>query len=335
MRRATLADVAREAGVSPSTASRALNGRGDLAPATRAAVVAAAEALGFRPSFVARSLRTRRTQTLGFVVPDIATPFYATVLRAAQEVADRAGYRLVLMNSNQSTEREARALQTLLDHPVDGLLLATAGLRVDEFERLVGDAVPCVFFDGVLEGSGTATVSVHNEAGMRLLVEHLVDHGHRRIALLAGPQAETTGSERFSGFHAAAAALGLSPPSSYVRMCDWTPASGRSETAALLELAEPPTAVVAASDQIALGAVLACRDRAVAIPDDLALVSFDDPQFADLLDPPMTALASQPHEIGARAASLLVGMLRGEPPAQRDVRLPLELIRRRSCGCDA
>jgi LacI family transcriptional regulator len=103
---------------------------------------------------------------------------------------------------------------------------------------------------------------------------------------------------------------------------------------ALLELAEPPTAVVTASDQIALGAVAACRDRGVAIPDDLALVSFDDPPFGALLDPPLTALASQPREIGVRAARLLVAVLRGESPAERDLRLPLEVIRRRSCGCE-
>lgn len=333
--RATLADVAREAGVSLSTASRALNGRGELAPATRAAVIAAAEALDFRPSLLARSLRTRRTNTVGFLVPDISSAFYAAVLRAAQESLEHAGYRLILMNSERDVSEEVNALRTLLDHPVDGLLMATTGLQVDEFERVVGNVVPCVFFDGVLTGVGTGSVCVRNEEGMRILVDHLVEHGHRRIAVLAGSQTETSGIERARGFRVAMAAHGLRAANSHLRQCDWTQASGHAETLALLGLRDRPTAIVGTSDDLALGAMAACREQGLVLPDEMAIVSFDDPYFGKLLEPPLTALTSQPRRVGELAASLLIAGLRGEQPRERDLRLPVSLVRRRSCGCAA
>lgn len=318
--------------MSTSTASRALSGRGELTETTRAAVIAAAEALAFRPSQIARSLRSQRTEILGLVVPDISAPFYATVLRAAQQLLDDHGYRFVLMNTDWRVDREISALETLLDHPVDGLLVATTGLPADEFERIVGDTVPCVFFDGVLDGVGTGSVCVDNHAGMALLVGHLVEHGHERIALLAGPQGETSGIERLRGFKSAAHALGLQVDASSIRECEWSADSGERETLRLLAAESPPTAIVAASDVIALGALTACRAEGLEVPADIALVSFDDPQHADLLDPPLTALASQPREIGLRAASLLLAALQGGS-GREELRLSVELIRRRSCGC--
>lgn len=332
-RRATLADVARRAGVSVSTASRALNGRGELSATTRAAVLEAAAVLEFRPSTLARSLRTQRTQTVGFVVPDISSPEYAAMLRGAQEVLQRSGHHVMLMNTERSVSGEVEALRTLLNHQVDGLLVATTGLSAAEFARVVGRAVPCVFFDGVLKTVGTGTVGVANEAGIGMLVDHLVEHGHRRIALLAGLQLETTGSERLRGFRAAVRRHGLRLPPSYVRQCDWTRESGRRATLQLLELRERPTAVVGASDDLALGCLEACGEQGVAIPDELALVSFDDPYFGGLLEPSLTALGSRSRDVGEQAAELLVAALRGEAPRERHFALPLELVRRRSCGC--
>lgn len=334
MSRATLADVARRAGVSVSTASRALNGQDGPSVETRRAVADAASALHYRPSVLARSLRTRRSHTIGFVVPDISSPFYAAVLRSAHERLHDAGYRLMLMNSNRDAGEEVEALGTLLDHPVDGLLLATTGLRTAQFERTVG-TVPCVFFDGILTGVGTGSVGVMNESGMGILVDHLVEHGHRRIALLAGQQTETTGIERLRGFRAAMKRHGLPIARGHVRTCDWTQESGRLETRALLGLRPRPTAIIAAGDDLAFGCFAACREMGLELPGDLALASFDDPYFGQLLEPALTALTSKPVEIGQISASLLVDALRGVEPSERDIRLPVELLRRASCGCVA
>jgi DNA-binding LacI/PurR family transcriptional regulator len=321
--------------VSVSTASRALNSQAGPSVETRNAVAVAASELRFRPSMLARSLRMQKTHTIGFVVPDISSPFYAAVLRSAHSYFHKAGYRLMLMNSNRDAGEEVEALGTLLDHPVDGLLVATTGVTAAQFERAVGTTVPCVFFDGIVTGAGSASVGVMNEEGISILVEHLVGHGHGRIALLAGQQTETTGIERLRGFRSAMKRHGLPVSRGYVRLCDWTQESGRLETFELLGLPTKPTAIIAASDDLAFGCFAACREAALTLPDDLAIVSFDDPYFGQLLQPSLTSLTSKPVEIGQIAASLLLDALRGSLSAERHIRLPVALVRRASCGCHA
>jgi DNA-binding LacI/PurR family transcriptional regulator len=329
-RTATLADVAASAGVSASTASRALNGRGELSAATRAAVIEAAERLGFQPSPLARSLRTRQTYTVGFVVPDVASPFYAASLKGAQAVLEESGYRVMLMDSELSVEGEVAALRTLVNHRVDGLLVATAGVREDEFEDLVGSTgTPCVFLDSVVDGAGAGAVTLENHAGIELLVDHLrAEHGHTRIALLAGSQQETSGVERLEAFVAA-----VQPAPELVRVCPWTQAAGASATRALLDLEPRPTAIVASSAELGLGCLAACRELGVALPDELALVTFDDPYFGALLEPPLTAVGYDPADVGRAAAALLVTAMQDEETERREVRVPVALVRRRSCGC--
>jgi DNA-binding LacI/PurR family transcriptional regulator len=275
----------------------------------------------------------RKTSTIGFVVPDISSSFYAAVLLSAQKTLEESGYRLMLMNSERNIAEETEALRTLLDHPVDGLLVATTGMDGEEFEGVVNGEVPCVFFDGIPPGARAGSVTVMNETGMRILVDHLVGHGHSRIAILAGAQTETSGIERLLGFRRALAGNGIELRREYVRGCDWTQESGRAQTLELLSLGEPPTAVVGASDDLALGALAAARERGLSLPHELAIVSFDDPYFGALLEPPLTALTSRPRDIGRLAASHLLAALSESPPAPRDVRLPVTLVRRRSCGC--
>jgi len=327
--------VAASAGVSASTASRALNGRGELSAATRAAVQEAAERLGFQPSPLARSLRTRQTYTVGFVVPDVASPFYAASLKGAQSVLETAGYRVMLMDSELSVDGEVAALRTLVNHQVDGLLVATAGVGAEDFEELVGAAgTPCVFLDSVVDGAGAGPVTLENHAGIALLVEHLREaHGHTRIALLAGSQQETSGVERLEAFVEA-----TSPEPELIRVCTWTQEAAAIETRALLELEPRPTAIIASSAELALGCLAACRELGVRLPDELALACFDDPYFGHLLEPSLTAVGYDTGEVGRSAAALLVDAMRDAgldgAEARREVRVPVQLVRRRSCGCE-
>jgi LacI family transcriptional regulator len=329
----TLADVAASAGVSASTASRALNGRGELSPATRAAVVEAAERLGFQPSPLARSLRTRQTNTVGFVVPDVASPFYAASLKGAQGVLEGAGYRVMLMDSEQSVAEELAALKTLVNHQVDGLLLATAGLEEEQFHEAVGGETPCVFFDSVLDGVGAGAVALENVLGTELLVEHLREHGHSRIGLIAGSQQESSGRERLEAFVAAVDRTGADPSPELVRACVWSQAAGADEARALLTLASRPTAIVACSAELGLGCLAVCRELGISLPDELALVTFDDPYFGALLEPSLTAVGYDPSEVGRAGAALLVEAMQGRSADHRDMRIAVELVRRRSCGC--
>lgn len=332
----TLADVAEYAGVSASTASRALNGRGEMSPQTRAAVLEAADLLGFEPSLLARSLRTRTTWTVGFVVPDVSSPFYASALKGAQLALEEAGYRVMLMDSRQDPEGEIAALRTLLNHQVDGLLLSTVGIDREQFRATVERrGTPCVFFDSVVGNEGDGTVLLDNADGVERLVDHVVGHGHRRIALLTGSLTETSGTERLDAFRAAMARHGLAIPDAYLGGGRWSSDAGRDATLALLAANPEVTAIVASSVELALGCMFACRERGVRIPDDLALATFDDAYFAELLDPALTAVGYDPMDVGNAAATLLVqAMQDGDGGAdRRELTVPVTLVTRRSCGC--
>jgi LacI family transcriptional regulator, galactose operon repressor len=329
-RRPTLADVASAASVSISTASRALRDSPLVSPETRQRVVAASQSLGFEPDRLARSLRTRASLFVGVIVPDVATVFYAAALKGAQCVFESAGYQALVMDSERDPEREAENLRTLLAHRVDGLLLATSGGFVP------APAVPVVFFDQIGSGAGAGNVALDNRHGIELLVSHLLEHGHRRIAFLGAPTGLTSATERLEAFLAALARAGLDPADDDVRFGDvhWSEGSGEVAMREHLGRAEPPTAVVAASDTLALGALRAIRAAGLDVPADVALVSFDDPPFGDLLDPPMTALSRHDRELGERAARLLLGILsNGEAAREAEIRVEAELIVRRSCGC--
>jgi LacI family transcriptional regulator len=313
--------------VSTSTASRALNGHGGLAPATRAAVVDAAAELNFQPSALARSLRTRQTFTVGFVVPDVSSPFYAAALKGAQRTLEQAGYRVMLMDANQDVERELAALETLLSHQVDGLLVATAGMDRTTFDDAV-DGTPVIFFDSVIDGTGDGTVTLDDAHGIQLLVEHLIQHGHERIGFLAGSQQESAGAERLRAFRTA-----ISVDESYIRVCEWTIDDGRRAGLELLAVEQRPSGVIASSAELALGFMSAAASQGAGIPDDVALVVFDDPYFGDLLEPSLTAVGYDPCEVGEQAAELLVSSI-GTTAERLDVRVPVTLVQRRSCGCD-
>ncbi|HEU4672374.1 MAG TPA: LacI family DNA-binding transcriptional regulator [Candidatus Limnocylindrales bacterium] len=331
----TLADVARAAGVSIATASRAISGRGPVAQPTRDRVLSAARRLEFQPSAVGRSLRTRTSGLIGFVVPDIGSAFYASALKGAQHRLALGGYQLALMDTDERPEREAAALRALAAQGVDGIIVCSTGLdgeAIADVRRRRG--IPVVFFDNLGPGTGDGAVALANEQGVGLLVEHLAAvHGHRRIAFVGGLETETSGAERLAGFRLAVAARALDLDPALVRAGDWTTAAGARETHALLDLADRPDAIVYADALMALGGLAVLRERGVAVPADLAIVSFDDSDAGPLLDPPITALARRDRTIGDLAASLILRVLQGEAADPVEVRLPMELVVRRSCGC--
>jgi DNA-binding LacI/PurR family transcriptional regulator len=342
-RRPTLADVAAAAGVSRATASRAMSGGPNVSPAARDRVWAAVERLGFEPNHLARSLRRGSTMAIRLVVPDVAVAFYARALKGAQETLERSGYHVLVMNTERAAERETAALRTLRAHQVDGVILATSGGFQD-----IG--VPAVFFDNMPLDVGAGAVALCNEEGVGLLVEHLVSvHRHERIAYIGPPAAvqpgevvstHRSGRERLDGFRAAMGHAGLALPPEYVRTSDaaLTDSVATALTAELLALDRPPTAIIAGADTLALGALEALRAHRVRVPDDIAVVSFDEPVHADLLDPPVTSLDRHDRQLGCRAAELLLAALGhgdGAVPAGATERVPLALRVRRSCGCGA
>jgi len=329
-RRPTLIDVARLAQVAPSTASRALKESPRISEATRLRVRAAARGLGYQPNRVAQSLRAKTAPFVGIVVPDIGITFYSRVVKGAQEVLEAAGYQALVMNTEREAGYEEAALRTLEGHQVSGILLATSRPKSAE------PHLPTVYFDSLAAGGGIAQIALANDQGMELLVGHLVEHGHTRIAYIGGPPIFTSGQERLAGFRTATERHGVRRGAAYVEIADssWSADSAAAAMARLLALAEAPTAVVASGDTLAMGAIAACRAAGRRVPDDIALVAFDDPLFGALVDPPMTALRRSDHELGREAAQLLLDGLDAEIATQT-VRLPVELVVRRSCGCSS
>jgi len=333
MPRAKLNDVARRAGVSKSTASRALNGVGELSAETRDAVVRAAVALDYRPSPLARSLRTRRSKTIGLVVPTVTHSFYAAVTNGAQTNLQEHGYRLILVDSGEDPRTLTEAVQTLLDHEVDGILMSTAPVGAAQFNALL-ERTPCVFIDELAPGAGVGNVVLENERGMGLLVDHIVSHGHTRIAFLGGPNDRTSGVERLRGFRDAMARNDVEVDEELVGECEWTIASGFEHAESLLALPRPPTALITASGELAMGALVAARRARASIPQDLALACFDDLYFAPLLEPSLTAIAYDARAIGRDGAQLLLAAIEQDDAPWSEARIDVSLVRRRSCGCE-
>jgi LacI family transcriptional regulator len=334
-RPATLFDVAFAAKVSIATASRAINGRRYVSEDTRAQVLRAAEQLNFRPSSLARGFRAQRSQTIGMIVPDISSPFYAAALRGAQHVLSRRGFTVLVCDTEEQPKREREALDLMVGQRVAGLILAPVGIDHDDLEQAAANrSMALVAIDNRLGSFTPDTVLVDNVAGAAALTMHLINHGHRRIGHVAGILSETSGAERLAGYRQALTASGYPCDPKLIAEGDWTEPGGYAHTARLLDVDNPPTALVIASSLMAVGTLLALRDRRIAVPDQMAIVCFDDAPWATLIEPPLTALGRQDYALGTTAAELILKQLDGATTgAGRDHLLPMVLVPRRSCGC--
>lgn len=336
--RMTIADVAVAAAVHPSTVSRVLNRRGDatIRPETRARVLAAAERLGYRPSALARSLRLRRTLTLGMLVPDITNPFFPPLIKGAEDAARARGYNLILCNTEDVPERESTYLGVLRERQVDGVLLATSRMTDAVIDGLRRDGFPFALVNRTSRGAGDLAVVVDNRAAATDAVGHLRSLGHRRVAHVAGPSTTTTGAERAAGAREAIGRLGLDQdPGLIVEAEAFSEAAGYRAARGLLVLPMPPTAIFGANDLITLGALRAARELGLTVPGDLSLIGFNDIPQAELLEPALTTVRVPQLKMGAAAARLLIARLENEPiPATRIV-LPTELVIRASTAAPA
>jgi LacI family transcriptional regulator len=316
-------DVAERARVSVSTVSHVLNGTRKVAGETQEAVLSAIEELSYQPNLLAKSLKTRRTFTIGLLVSDIQNSFFTSVVRGIEDVALSRGYHLFLCNTDEDAAREDEYVRELAKKRVDGLLVASSAPRHNHARRLRAENLPFVFVDRKVEGVDADVVSVDNREGMRLISDHLVGLGHERIGMISGPLDKASGYERYLGLQSALADLGVGLEDSLVRFGDFRTSSGRDGTQELLRLPSPPTALVTANNQMTLGALLAVKELGLRIPDDISVVGFDDPEWAPLTDPPLTTLAQPTYEMGVEAVKLLLDRIEGEQEG-RTRRVPLE-----------
>jgi LacI family transcriptional regulator len=330
----TIKDVARASGVSSMTVSRVINESQKVRPETRRRVEQAIAELGYVPSRLARGLSRQRTGTLAVIVPDVANPFFTQVVRAAEEVARRGGYGVILCDTRADLSVERDVVEELIAHRVEGIVIApvsdrsTAHLRrLDEFQ------VPCVLVDRTLPGVERDAVVGDSFAGAQRLVEHLIALGHRRIGLIVESNQVSTARDRRRGYEAALAAADVALDPSLVVETAVDPVGGAEGMRRLLELEQPPTAVFTVNNLVALGAIEAVRGAGLEVPDDVALVCFDDIEYASRLYPFLTVLEQPAETFGTVATQLLLERIQGRGPARRHVVvLPGEFVVRKSCG---
>jgi LacI family transcriptional regulator len=330
-KRTTQWDVARKAGVSQATVSLVLGGAPVVTtPAVTARVLETAHELGYAPDRSARALRTRRTMTIAVVVPDICNPFFPALLKGVQGVASEAGYDVITLNTEGEAARERRVLQWGLERRVDGVVGVFFALRADDFRPLIKAGVGVVRVESLAKKSGELAIDnvyVDNRAAAAAAVRFLLDRGHRRIAMIAGPGGPQ--AERAAGYRIALAERGLDPD--IVDGDEFNEIGGREATLKILERAVRPTALFAANDLMAIGAMGALRLRGVAIPGEMAVVGFDDIFIARLVSPTLTTVSQFQDNIGANAAEILLRRLRGASiPGGTTREMPYRLIERES-----
>ena len=329
--RVTMADVAREAGVSLMTVSRVVNEKGEVSPSTRQRVLEIVERLGYRPSAIARGLATRRTGSLGLVMPDVANPFFSDVARGAEHVAYADGYNIFLCNTDEDPQRELSVLQSLEEKQVDGVVLCSSRLDDSELEAVLVHHPAVVLVNRRLERDRVVgSVLSDDEAGGRMATQHLLQSGHRAVGFLAGPLASRSGRQRAKGYRAALATADLPHNPDWTRHCSPVVQGGR-ETALYLLTAYPElTALFCYNDLVAVGALQACADLGRQVPDDLAVVGFDDILLAALVTPSLTTCRVRRYELGAQAMRLLLDQIGGRPGECAEIVLQPELIVRAS-----
>jgi len=326
----TITQVATRAGVAPITVSRVVNGNGPVSAELRARVEQAIAEIGYVPNAVARSLRSRRTDTLALVLTDMTNPFFTTLAHGAESAASEAGLMLIVANTNEDDAAESRHLDLLLQRRVDGILLVPAGDGARAIRQCRDQATPLVVVDRRLPGHAVDVVRADSRGGARDLGRLLADLGHRHTAVLTGPRSVPTAVDRAAGFRAAAAEAGLPAPRAIHG--SFSIESGRQMTLQALRATPRPTALFATNNFIAIGVQHALEELGLRVPDDIAVVGFDDLPQAMVTFPFLTVAAQPASEIGRRSVALLLGRLANPGRAPREVVLPTELIVRRSSG---
>ncbi len=331
----TLKDVAARAGVHPATASRALNLETRLlvSDQTASRVLAAAAELGYQPNTVARSLRTRRSHTVGVLIPDLNNPLFPPIVRGLADRLESHGYVALIGNTDGDDVRERRVFEQMRARHVDGYVLATAHLHDPLLAEAAQSGVPVVLMNRIAADDSFPSVTVDNEAGVRLAVGHLVSLGHRDIACIAGPQDVSTGLVRYRSFRSAMTDSGLEVPDGRVAFARaFSIAEGYRCAREVLAAQGGCTAIAAGNDMLAVGCYRALDEAGLRCPADISVVGFNDMPFIDLLRPPLTTVAFSHFEVGAHAADLLIERMNGGQGAPTVIYVSPRLIVRGSTG---
>jgi LacI family transcriptional regulator len=319
-------DVADRARVSPATVSRVINDSATVDAAKRELVMAAIEELGYRPNRLASNFRRRQTEMIGVVVSDIENPHFTQMVRAVEDAAYLRGHRVLLCNTDEDSDKQRDYLGVLAAERVAGVILSPTDGRAAEIEELLDHDISLIAFDRRVGDRRADSVVVRNLAGARAGTEHLLESGHERVGFVGGPRGVQTADERLAGYEEAIVRAGLGP-----RIADGGFRTEAARAAAGTLVDGGATALLVANNLMTIGALQAVKDRGLRIPDDVALVSIDDPPWAELTDPPLTTLAQPVREMAEAAVELLLERIDDGRTRRKQRVFELQLRHRGSC----
>lgn len=330
----TIHDVAKKAGVAPITVSRVINNSGYVSDALRTKVNAAIEELGYVPNVLARSLKSKRTNTIALVFTDITNPFFNVMARGVEDAASDAGFNVIFCNTDESQEQESKYIQLLLQKQVDGILLVPADTHSKSVDVIREQKTPLVIVDRRVTHKDVDIVRGDSEDGAYQITKHLIDLGHRRIALLTGPKQVSTAEDRVQGYKRAMETHGLQQYIDY-HYGFFNQHSGATQTRMLFSRANKPTAIFAGNNLISIGALATLRELQIKVPEDVAMVCFDGIPDNLTTIPFMTAALQPSYEMGKRATEVLIARIQAKPNTtleSQEIIFPCNFIFRESSG---
>ena len=328
----TIKDVARQAGVSVATVSRVLNRSGPVSEETRRRISEVAQALRYTPDSAARSLITRKSNTFGVLLPDLYGEFFSEVIRGIDQKAQEKGYH-VLVSSSHNDKSEIEAAMRAMRGRVDGLIVMSPDIDAQALVANLPETLPVVLLNCAVDGEAFDSLNIDNAGGAIAMTRHLIALGHRGVAIVTGAERNYDAAERLRGFRTAMDAAGLAPNAAWEVRGDFTEAAGYEAALALLARHPRPTAVFAANDSMAIGAMSAFRESGVGVPHDIAVAGFDDIPIARYMSPPLSSVHVPISQLGELAMEKLLRAVRDKNQHQRGQdRLSTTLVVRESCG---
>ena len=328
----TIRDVAREAGVSVATVSRVLNDSGPVSEITRHRIREIATRMRYVPDSAARSLITRRSTTVGVLLPDLHGEFFSEVIRGIDQTAQRNGYHLIVSGSHNDKGEIEAALRAMRGR-VDGLVVMSPDIDSAALVANLPASSPVVLLNCFVDGDGFDSLTIDNFGGASAMVRHLIATGHRRIAFIKGAERNYDAAERLRGYRAALDDAGMERDAELELDGDFTESGGHAAGERIAGFRRRPTAVFAANDSMAIGALAALRDAGIRVPDDMAVAGFDDIPIARYMSPPLTSVRVSISEMGERAVHMLLHAIEGKNQhARQQETLPTTLVIRASCG---
>lgn len=328
----TIHDIARELKISASTVSRALNDNPRISLKTKEKIKAVAAKLGYRPNTLASNLRNKKSNTIGIVVPLINRHFFSSVISGVEDIAFKAGYIVVISQSNDLATKEINIVQSMFSNRVDGLIISIA-MQTKTYEHLKifrKKNIPLVFFDRAIPEIETDKIVVDDFMGGFRVTQHLIDQGYQRIAHLGGTQNLMTYLDRKNGYIEALRQNGIQYDESLVIINTLTSEEGVSAVQQLMNLPNPPDAIFCGNDTTALSSMIYLRDRGIRIPEDVGIVGFSNEPFSKVVSPSISTIAQPGFEMGQKAAELLIGQIENKERTYQTIVLPTELIIRES-----